>query len=208
MQPKEALAVPVDVTLNANLRLADEISGPSVFGYTSVVNAIASSFTFDSDDLVTLAAGTTINSGTGAGFATDVHVLRASAISNLSPSIGNSSFSVADLQTFVLGATGLSYEVLLFGDLSAISSVWIYLNDGSTGDIRFGNWSCGVSCTIESSGFASDFLTGGFAFVEGVSVQSAFPQGPPGTSVPEPASSALFIMGLLGVAMMRGRRPT
>lgn len=203
-------ATEFQITIQADLT-KDEFS-TSFFGITDVTVPIQFSFVVEDTDALTLPAGTPMIPTTGAALSGQAYLYNAGSIRDFAASIGNASFSTADLRNMNFGATAYAYDLMLVGTLdnNGLSAAHFWLNPfggDPAGNLQIGWPICMASCLIGDYGLGESYLENSVANITGIRVNSRALVPPP-ASVPEPAMLALMLAGLAGMmGLMRRRRP-
>jgi hypothetical protein len=158
------MAAEYELTVDA--QIAKDPGFTDLFGLTDSVIPVQYTFTIDDSvtPFVTVPAGTDILGG-GGSFTTDAHLIRSGSISGLSITIGNESWSKANLSNGAMGAHG-QFEIALIGNLAdgAVTKVLMGASK-SSGSFHTGSFLCGGSTCNTLTGVAEDFLTGSFGEV-------------------------------------------
>ena len=177
--------------------LLPDIFSTRVFGLTST-SPFAISFTADQDQAASIFPNTVFNN-VGVNFSDPAYLLSRSAITNLSATIGNKSWTINDF----VSASSLSngnYDVLVTGGVTSPTGIY-FLLQAADGAAQIGSIACASTCIVNPTGTAS--ATDGFGYLTDLRF-SASP-----AAVPEPATWAMVILGLgaIGAALrLRGRK--
>jgi hypothetical protein len=170
----------------------------SFFGSFDQILPLSLSFVIDDAAPTTVTAGTDITGFLDYSDA-DYHLFSASSVSALTVTVGNATFTTADLFPRPLGATSNTYAVLVSDDLSNPNArVSVNVLNGF-GYLFVNQLACsGGECTVPDSGEAYSNEASDFGYI--FDVQTSI------TAIPEPATALFTMMGLLGLAVRRKRR--
>lgn len=152
----------------------------SFHGITDASVPYSLSFIVNDSAIVQRPAGASVIGGKG--FTTSSYLIPASAIQDFVFSIGNQTYTRNDLMLLNLGDSGLSYHILLLGQLSEDNITGVRLTfANSQGSFSIGEYSCLVTattCNFFNANTAESYVEGSFADVitGQVSSQSLVPQ--------------------------------
>lgn len=159
-----AFAAEYTVNLSGEI---DKGFGLTLFGLSDQVIPFNISFTVDDTGLTTVPAGTDIDGNQNYSDA-DYMLFSASRVSNLSVTVGNSTWTASDLATRTLGTTGNNYAVLISGALTnnSFSKISLKLQNATNNILTVNDLVCGSGfCTVSGSGEAFAASEGDFGTI-------------------------------------------